>query len=196
MFCPRCGVSNESSDRYCRSCGYALPQTGGGPSTGTESRPAPTYGAGPGLGGDPGPASRGYAGFWKRFAAYFIDGIILDVVMTAIGFALGVNTFTMRTADVAPGRLATYSVISVVLSWLYFALLESSSSQATVGKMALSIVVTDRDGARISFARATGRYFGKILSAFILCIGYIMAGFTEKKQALHDLLAGTLVVNK
>jgi len=78
-------------------------------------------------------------------------------------------------------------------SWLYEALLESSSYQATLGKMIFGMKVTDLNGHRISFGRATGRHFAKWLSTMILCIGYIMVGFTERKQGLHDLLAGTLV---
>jgi uncharacterized RDD family membrane protein YckC len=74
--------------------------------------------------------------------------------------------------------------------------MESSYLQATLGKMAIGIVVTDLEGKRISFARATGRHFAKIISGFILFIGYIMAGFTQKKQALHDLIADCLVVKK
>jgi uncharacterized RDD family membrane protein YckC len=74
--------------------------------------------------------------------------------------------------------------------------MESSARQATLGKMALGIVVTDLDGNRIGFGRATGRYFAKILSALILLIGFIMAAFTQKKQGLHDIIAGTLVVKK
>jgi uncharacterized RDD family membrane protein YckC len=74
--------------------------------------------------------------------------------------------------------------------------MESSSKQATLGKLALGIVVTDLNGNRISFGRATGRYFGKIVSGMIFAIGYIMAGFTEKKQALHDMIASCLVVLK
>ena len=84
----------------------------------------------------------------------------------------------------------------MIVGWLYFALMESSVNQATLGKMALGIKVTDLDGNRISFGRATGRYFGKIVSGMILYIGFIMAGFTEKKQALHDIMASCLVVNK
>jgi len=80
--------------------------------------------------------------------------------------------------------------------WLYYALMESSGRQATLGKMALGIKVVDRQGGRISFARATGRYFAKILSGLILMIGYLMAGFTSRKQALHDMVAGCLVVNR
>lgn len=78
-------------------------------------------------------------------------------------------------------------------SWLYEAFLESSSYQATLGKMIFGMKVTDLYGNRISFARATGRHFAKILSGMILCIGFIMVGLTERKQGLHDMIAGTLV---
>ena len=71
---------------------------------------------------------------------------------------------------------------------------ESSARQATLGKMAFGIVVTDVHARRISFARATGRFFGKVLSNLTFCIGYLLAAFTDRKQALHDLIAGTLVV--
>ncbi len=84
-------------------------------------------------------------------------------------------------------------VIGVAGSWLYEALMESSSRQATLGKMIFQMKVTDLSGSRISFARATGRYFAKWLSGLTLFIGYIIAGFTERKQALHDMVAGTLV---
>jgi len=89
-----------------------------------------------------------------------------------------------------------FSIISTVAQWLYFALMEASSNQGTLGKMAMGIKVTDTMGYPITFGRATGRYFGKILSGAILMIGYIMAAFTERKQALHDMMAGTLVVDK
>ncbi len=80
--------------------------------------------------------------------------------------------------------------------WLYYALFESSSKQATLGKMALGIVVTDIDGNRISFGRANARFWSKIISGMILGIGFLMAAFTEKKQGLHDMIAGTLVIKK
>jgi len=78
--------------------------------------------------------------------------------------------------------------------WLYDALMTSSSKQGTLGKIVFRLKVVDLNGARISFARATGRFFAKILSGMILNIGYIMAGFTERKQALHDMIAGTFVL--
>ncbi|MGC4090180.1 MAG: RDD family protein [Polyangiaceae bacterium] len=78
-------------------------------------------------------------------------------------------------------------------SWLYFAIMESSPRQATVGKLALGLAVTDENGRRIGFGRATGRYFAKIISSIILLIGFMMVGWTARKQGLHDLIAGTLV---
>jgi uncharacterized RDD family membrane protein YckC len=86
------------------------------------------------------------------------------------------------------------ATVGLIGNWIYEASMESSTKQATVGKMALGLKVTDLEGRRISFARATGRHFAKLISGIILLIGYIMAGFTERKQALHDMIAGTLVV--
>jgi len=152
-----------------------------------------------------------YAGFWKRFAAYLIDSVIIGIVMGIFMMIFGIGLFTsMATVDPMQmdegdaetmaagvvGGMITFFLLLSAAQWLYFALMESSSKQATLGKMALSIIVTDLTGNRLSFGRATGRYFGKIISGAILMIGYIMAGFTEKKQALHDIIAGCLVVNK
>lgn len=136
-----------------------------------------------------------YAGFWKRFAAYIIDGIVINIAMTIIGYAMGIG-YINRVGEVGAGRSAAYSVIDAVVFWLYFALMESSSLQGTLGKMALGIAVTGLDGRRISFGRATARHWSKILSTMILLIGWLMAGFTQRKQALHDMIAGTLVINK
>ena len=93
------------------------------------------------------------------------------------------------------GILTLAVLVGTVAKWLYFALMESYRG-ATIGKMAMGIKVTDMEGNQINFLRATGRYFGKIVSGMILLIGYIMAGFTEKKQALHDIMANCLVVKK
>lgn len=125
-----------------------------------------------------------YAGFWRRVAAYLIDGIILSIVIVPLLLAVGVE------------QRNTLSPLTSAIGWLYFALMESSTRQATLGKMALGMVVTDLDGNRIGFGRATGRYFAKILSALILAIGFLMVAFTEKKQGLHDIIASTLVLKK
>jgi uncharacterized RDD family membrane protein YckC len=130
-----------------------------------------------------------YAGFWKRFAASLIDGVISVVGGFILGIAYG---FTLGTDA---GAELFGQVFGVLLGWIYFAGFESSGYQATVGKHVLNVRVTDEAGRRVSFARATGRHFGKILSTLTLFIGYLMAGFTEKKQALHDKLAGCLVTN-
>ena len=86
--------------------------------------------------------------------------------------------------------------LSFMVSWVYFAAMECSSKQATLGKMTLGIIVTDVDGETLSFGRASARYFAKILSAATLGIGYLLIAFNARKQGLHDLIAGTLVVTR
>lgn len=137
---------------------------------------------------------KGYAGFWKRFAASIIDGVILMVCGLIIGGFIG---FVYRfTAGASVGAGALGNLGGIILGWLYFAIMESSSTQGTLGKMALGIKVTNLSGDRISFGRATGRHFGKIISFFIFFIGYLMVAFTSRKQGLHDMMAGCLVVNR
>ena len=85
------------------------------------------------------------------------------------------------------------TLLNLGIAWLYFAIMESSPTQATLGKMAIGIVVTDMSGNRVSFGRATGRHFAKIVSGIILGIGFLMIAFTERKQGLHDIMADTLV---
>lgn len=122
-----------------------------------------------------------YANFGQRLGAYILDAIILAVP----------NVLLSLAAEDNPG----VNIISLVLSWLYFSLMESSSWQATIGKRAVGIQVVTTDGGRISFGQATGRYFGKIVSAIILLIGYLMVLWDDHKQALHDKMANTFVVN-
>jgi uncharacterized RDD family membrane protein YckC len=122
-----------------------------------------------------------YAGFWNRAIALLIDSVLLAIVSIIVNILLNEN---------AAGFIGT------LVGWLYFAGMESSGRQATLGKSAMGLVVTDMNGNRISFLRATGRYFAKILSALILLIGYIIAAFTARKQALHDMLASTLVLKR
>lgn len=124
-----------------------------------------------------------YAGFWRRVGALLIDSILLSVVFGPLYLALR-------------DQVQTWYALETGASWLYYALMESSPRQATLGKMALGIIVTDMEGRRIGFGRATGRYFAKIISALILGIGYLMAAFTARKQGLHDIIVGTLVVKK
>ncbi len=164
--------------------------------TAMESNPAA------GVGAIPAPRTA-YAGFWLRFVALIIDfilvGIVLGVPFRIMFATMGISMMGQNPgAMIGPGLgvIALVECIGVLFPWLYFAMMESHPWQGTVGKKALGLMVTDMNGQRISFARATGRFFGKIISGMILMIGYLMAGFTEKKQALHDMLAGCLVVRK
>jgi uncharacterized RDD family membrane protein YckC len=129
-----------------------------------------------------------YAGFWRRFAAYIIDNILISVVFWLVALVLG--------AIAGDGGVIVAYILGTIGVFVYFAAMESSTSQATIGKIALGIQVTDLQGNRISFGKALGRNLAKILSALILYIGFIMAAFTARKQALHDMIAGTLVVQK
>ncbi|NOY36263.1 MAG: RDD family protein [Chlorobi bacterium] len=152
-----------------------------------------------------------YAGFWLRFVAYLIDYFILQfagfllalpfigaIVFSAISIATAgnFNEQTLLGIGGIIGAAVTLGLLTLATGWLYYALMESSKNQATLGKMALGLRVTDLEGNPVGFGRATGRYFGKIISRMILYIGFIMAGITEKKQALHDIMAGCLVIRK
>jgi uncharacterized RDD family membrane protein YckC len=128
-----------------------------------------------------------YAGFWRRVAAALIDGILVGVVSWIV---------TLIFSGISEGAEVTAQILVLIAAYGYYAGMESSSYQATVGKIALGIQVTDLNGNRISFGRALGRNLAEILSALILGIGYIMVAFTPKKQGLHDMIAGTLVVQK
>lgn len=130
-----------------------------------------------------------YGGFWIRFAAYAIDFVILLIPTLLVSFLFRATT----PADNPAVELVNF-IISLTIWWVYTAVLQSSYWQATLGKKLLGLKVVDYEGTRISFGRATGRYFASFLSAILLCIGLIMIAFTKKKQALHDMMAGTLVV--
>jgi uncharacterized RDD family membrane protein YckC len=143
-------------------------------------------------------AGAGYGGFWIRVVAAIIDAIILRVVVSPVGMIFGgLGMAGMMTGLPHRGVALLGGGVTFILllfgSWLYEAFMESSSYQATVGKMIFGMRVTDLNGNRISFERATGRHFAKWLSTVTLFIGYIMVAFSDRKQGLHDLLAGTLV---
>jgi uncharacterized RDD family membrane protein YckC/Tfp pilus assembly major pilin PilA len=131
-----------------------------------------------------------YAGFWRRAAAYIIDYIVLFIAV-AVGFA------AIASSGVPPERAAALNMLVVYgLYWLYRAGMHSSGFQATVGKLALGIKVSDLAGQRIGFGRSTGRVIAEFLAGLTLGVGFVMAGFTKRRQALSDMMAGTLVVKK
>jgi len=182
-FCTRCGTPLAAGSPFCANCGAQQPVQ------------QPTQPFQPAMGYAP---QVQYAGFWLRFFAFIIDQVLLGVVITPFTWGLVGGAMFMRgdPAEIGlmMGRILRLTMISIVIKWLYYALMESSSKQATIGKLALGLKVTDLYLHPIDFGRASGRYFGKFLSGILLCIGYIMAGFTARKQALHDILAGTLVI--
>lgn len=182
IVCPSCGEQNQPDARMCTMCGVVLQKanvtTQAVPPTPMMQQPMRQ-----GYYGAPTSTYVVYAGFWLRFVAILIDGIVLAIPEYILGMLLGRSGAVITVANIA-------------LGWLYFAYMESSPSQGTLGKIALGLKVTDLDGNPIEFGQATGRHFCKIISGIILLIGYIMAGFTEKKQALHDIMTGCLVVKK
>jgi uncharacterized RDD family membrane protein YckC len=125
-----------------------------------------------------------YAGFWIRVGAYLIDGILIAVVNIILAFIIG--------GGLTSGGLLL-NAISVAIGIAYFCGLESSDKQGTFGKQAVGIKVGNANGEKISFANALGRYFAKILSTILLFIGFIMVGWDDRKQGLHDKLADTYV---
>jgi uncharacterized RDD family membrane protein YckC/Tfp pilus assembly protein PilE len=140
------------------------------------------------------PGETVHAGFWRRVAAYFIDGFIVGIIAWVVGLVLILGI--AATGGISAMIAATFLnyVVMIAIYWLYFALQESSAAQATLGKRAFGLKVTDDHAHGISFGRASGRFFGKFVSSFTLGIGYALAGFTERKQALHDMMAATFVV--
>jgi uncharacterized RDD family membrane protein YckC len=144
-------------------------------------------------------AATRYAGFWYRTLAWIIDYVIQMVAMVIIimplAFALGASMAGTSSATEiqSAGEVLGYAV-GILINWLYHTISESSPWQATLGKKLLGLRVTDKAGNRIGFGKANGRYWSKYLSGLILCMGYIMVASTEKKQGLHDKIAGTLVL--
>lgn len=130
-----------------------------------------------------------HAGFWLRLAAYMVDSIVLVAILWIVGFVLGA---TSRPEDPAQAPLLALAYIFMI--YLYYGLFESSFYQATLGKMLVGLRVVDDKGGRISFGRASARFFSKFLSGMIFNVGYLMAGWTKDKQALHDIIAKTYVI--
>ena len=147
-----------------------------------------------------------YAGFWKRVAASIIDGFVTNALVYAVQIPMmmifGVSMVGIGASDnpFASGAgiavLGLIYLISIMIPLMYFSWMHSSKNQASLGKMAVGIKVTRSNGERITFWRAFGRYWAQIPGALILGGGYVMAAFTERKQALHDIICDTLVVDK
>ncbi len=212
MYCSKCGTAIPQNATFCTACGQPVNQPS---ALAAKALPYATAATPPlarpyGYVASPAFPGVAYAGFWLRVVAHLIDGILAGiafVILLLIAFAMvGVDHLKALAQGSSPDEFFTPEVIaiifmlaatSIVMMWLYYAWMESSSYQGTLGKMALGLIVADLEGRQISFGRATGRYFAKIITGFVpLGIGYAMAGFTEKKQALHDIIAGCLVLRR
>ncbi len=178
MYCPKCGAHNEDADAMCKSCGQPIKK------------------------------GRELAGFWRRYGANLLDVLVIYilcvmifVVFMIIDLLIVALTQSGRSSDVFGSVVGMavmcfgYAVCGLV-ALLYFAWFESSRFQGTPGKLAVGMIVVDLEGNRISFGKAIIRTLSKILSALIMYVGFIMIGFTEKRQGLHDMIAGTTVVMK
>ncbi len=234
MFCSKCGTQVAETAGFCPNCGQTtgsapaaprgIPLAPGGGFVPPSSEAVPPLRVAP---APPPPSypvpypvaapTTAYAGFWLRFVAYIIDALILGIPLAFVvisslagsGLLRSGGTFPPETPDalvrfLGMGWIFRIALAAIVLEWLYYAVMESSAWQATLGKKALGIYATDLSGARISFGRASGRFFGMILFRITPLIGVLLffpidcicAGLTEKKQALHDMMAGCLVLRK
>jgi len=215
VYCSKCGVNLSAGAAFCGSCG-----TPTGTPAAAIARPssAASYVGGSSHTAYADPAglvvSRGftYAGFWLRLVAFLIDGGIMLVaggvllvplfMLTGVGTRL--NALVDRHGQPDPAivvgfvaMIAVYAGVLMLMQWLYYAYLEGGERQGTWGKQMMGVYVTDLMGQPITFGHASGRFFAKIVTGMIpIGIGYIMAGFTERKQALHDMIAGCLVLRR
>ena len=204
MFCPKCGKETDASGKFCQWCGSDIDAVA--PKAVMKTEPEEEDEEETSLAGN-------YAGLGRRFLAFIVDWIFLfifiAVAATSFNLVQGLKYLYYLTVQRAPiyalteagttdaamiPIIASVGVLFIIIPWLYFAGFECSRGQATPGKTLLRMVVTDWEGNRISFARATLRHFVKIISALILFIGFIMIGLTKKRQGLHDIVSGCLVL--
>ncbi|MDH6331483.1 putative RDD family membrane protein YckC [Stenotrophomonas sp. 1278] len=185
---------------------YAAIDNGTAPLPGTGALSSSPYTA-PGAGGNDysQPVQGGevvYAGFWKRFAAYLIDYFVLlipsGVVGGVLGFVLGAGMGAAGSGETAVEVVTQLisGLAGLFIAAAYYGWFHASRGGATLGKMAIGIKVVRGNGDRLTLGRSIGRYFATILSGLTLCIGYLMAAFTERKQGLHDLICDTVVVDR
>jgi uncharacterized RDD family membrane protein YckC len=221
MFCSSCGKQTSDTSAFCGSCGRpVVGYSVGGVSTASATPAYAGAAAGGGnvtVGGVSQAGAIAYAGFWLRFVAAIIDGLVLGIpvgILVFMSIASMIPTF-IHTAQSNPQdpraamvfvaailpRIFFLIILALAGGWLYWGLMESSAWQATLGKKALGLYVTDLSGNRPTFGRASGRYFAGRGISYVPSIGglyflvdCIVAGFTERKQALHDMIAGCLVL--
>ena len=189
--CASCGSGRLADGRFCLFCGDLLGESA--PQQSSPSKLQRTR-ASTAL------AEVQYAGFWRRFWAGCIDIVLeaasaliltlaIDFLLRRFGSVFGIDRWN---SAVFAGM--AFIMIWAVGSWLYCAFAESSSWRATVGKRVMGLQVITTAGAQVSFGRATERHFMKFLSLFCLTIGFLMSGWTRRRQALHDIPCDVLVI--
>jgi uncharacterized RDD family membrane protein YckC len=195
-FCPRCGAPAPLSETPGAPHGAAPPSFAPPPAS-----PPPSFAPQPGV--VTVASYTPYAGFWRRFVAVFLDGLILTFITFPINLVMHIPMFGWMNGEPSYDEILTMlnaslgaMALATLVAWLYYALLESSRLQGTLGKVALNICVTDLAGRRISFGRASGRYFSRWITNLTIGIGYLIQLFTRRRQALHDLIAGTVIVRR
>jgi uncharacterized RDD family membrane protein YckC len=215
MYCSKCGANVADGIAFCSACGQPMVGFSVGQAAGAiPATPAGTVYAPPAQAAWQAPAARqavAYAGFWLRFVAAFIDGLVLWIPLLPIFLLVFLGSFRNLSSVRDPveirailgPKIVFILLVCAVGSWLYWGLMESSAWQATLGKKALGLLVTDLEGNRITFGRASGRFgAGRLVSAFpylgglYFFIDCLCVAFTAKKQAIHDMAAGTLVMRK
>jgi uncharacterized RDD family membrane protein YckC len=190
MYCARCGTWVPAGEAACGRCGMEqVPQP-----------PAPALAAEPLEGvtaaAVAAPAIVRYGGFWRRFASATVDGLILffpDAILRVLAGLPSPLSLRALSED-QTGRSLGISLVMTLVWWWYCSRLESSRWQGTLGQQLLGMRVTDLSGRRISFLRATGRFFAQWLSVLLCGFGYLFNLWTSRRQTLHDLVAGCTLV--
>jgi uncharacterized RDD family membrane protein YckC len=199
MFCPKCAKETDASGKFCQWCGADIESVPAKPVIVPEEAEGLEFGM--------------YAGLGRRFIAFIVDAILIFLIgivtITFFSMTNGVkyayfivvqqapikDLTEAGTLDAALGPIiAALGMLIIIIPWLYFAGFESSRGQATPGKVLMHIMVTDMEGNKPTFARATLRHFGKFISALIIFIGFLMIGLTKKRQGLHDKIGSCLVL--
>lgn len=178
MFCAQCGIQNTDESKFCKSCGAGLIEPSS-PCINLDDK-------------------KHYANFWNRLSAFVIDSIIVGIGTIAIAFIIRQIANIIAGDYVSQNGLPDPLVFVELLlpGLLYNSIMESSSKQATIGKNAAGIWVSDINGNKITFTRALVRNSSKLLSAAIVFFGFFQVAFTQRKQALHDMISDCLVLSK
>ncbi|MCC6651167.1 MAG: RDD family protein [Candidatus Eisenbacteria bacterium] len=207
MDCQRCGQAAAEGARFCASCGALLDlppasapaEPAGYPapeSAPAEAAPAAAEQAFAPAGFMPAPAAAPrpeYAGFWRRLTGMLVDGLLLFFPEAILRVLLGLPVLSYED-QWGDSRVLLAEGTTFLMAVLYCSLLECSGAQGSLGQQLLGIRVTDVQGRRIGFGRAVGRQFGKILSILLCCCGYAFQLWNHKRQTLHDMMSGCVVV--